>query len=518
MNKKILKVIFSSLLFSFALSNCGSVTNHTQERLKEIYYLATKQGFQGSYEEWLLTIKGETGDDGNIPTIEIGDNGNFIINGVDTGVYSKGDKGEVGPQANAIVSIEKTSTKGNIDVYTITYCDGSIFNFEVTNGKDGIDGKPGLPGINGAEGEPGKDGKVPEITIGENGNWFIDGVDTLINSGYGQSEKITLRLDLNGGNLKNYSLEYKLNKGDKLPRLPTPTKKGYYFFEWVTDFSINGKSAYEIDCVYGDLTLYAKYEKQVEHITYVIEGNFNYDTYVSYGEKYKLAIPYENKIPYKDFLAWSINGVEIPNEGIWTYDTYVVEALYKEKDYKIYCWPPNNTKPSIVLHAKFGDTINLPFIYENNKRLKGWHPLFPNTDVTVSDGFQVTINFPYNAIFCPNFVTEPTIDFDLTLKHVDGNAKYFFKDVPVSIAKKGFKVEPHNDFKNDFVCYTYNKSVVSDDKGYIDEKNMELILKENIKTIPLEIKTAKDISKGNLDSNVIKATDKEIVPAFKHSN
>ena len=70
---------------------------------------------------------------------------------------------------NSIVSIEKTNTIGLVDTYTITFTDGTTTTFTVTNGKDGIDG------ING---QPGKDGHTPVITIGENGNWYIDGVDT----------------------------------------------------------------------------------------------------------------------------------------------------------------------------------------------------------------------------------------------------------------------------------------------------------------------------------------------------
>lgn len=42
-----------------------------------------------------------------------------------------------------VVSLEKTSTTGLVDTYTITYSDGSTFNFEITNGKNGINGKDG---------------------------------------------------------------------------------------------------------------------------------------------------------------------------------------------------------------------------------------------------------------------------------------------------------------------------------------------------------------------------------------
>lgn len=50
------------------------------------------------------------------------------------------------------------------------------------NGKDGVngtngkDGKDGVNGTNGKDGKDGKDGSV--VTIGDNGNWFIDGKDT----------------------------------------------------------------------------------------------------------------------------------------------------------------------------------------------------------------------------------------------------------------------------------------------------------------------------------------------------
>ncbi len=37
----------------------------------------------------------------------------------------------------SIVSIQKTGTSGLTDTYTITYTDGSVYNFEITNGRDG---------------------------------------------------------------------------------------------------------------------------------------------------------------------------------------------------------------------------------------------------------------------------------------------------------------------------------------------------------------------------------------------
>ena len=43
-----------------------------------------------SYEEWLVSIKGEPGKDGHTPEITIGENGNWFVDGVDIGVSAQG--------------------------------------------------------------------------------------------------------------------------------------------------------------------------------------------------------------------------------------------------------------------------------------------------------------------------------------------------------------------------------------------------------------------------------------------
>ena len=45
-------------------------------------------------------------------------------------------------------------------------------------GEKGDTGEQGQPGEDGTDGKDGLDGHAPTITIGENGNWYIDGVDT----------------------------------------------------------------------------------------------------------------------------------------------------------------------------------------------------------------------------------------------------------------------------------------------------------------------------------------------------
>ena len=46
------------------------------------------------------------------------------------------------------------------------------------SGKTGPEGPQGIQGVPGKDGIDGEDGHTPVITIGENGNWYIDGVDT----------------------------------------------------------------------------------------------------------------------------------------------------------------------------------------------------------------------------------------------------------------------------------------------------------------------------------------------------
>lgn len=55
----------------------------------------------------------------------------------------QGPQGARGYTGNGIESIEKTSTVGLVDTYTVTYTDGDTYTFDVTNGRDGIDGVDG---------------------------------------------------------------------------------------------------------------------------------------------------------------------------------------------------------------------------------------------------------------------------------------------------------------------------------------------------------------------------------------
>ena len=81
--------------------------------------------------EWVASLVGQPG-----ATPVISENGNWWINGVDTGVKAQGEDGAPGV---GIVSIVKTDTQELTDTYTITFSNNTTFDFYVVNGTNGDD-------------------------------------------------------------------------------------------------------------------------------------------------------------------------------------------------------------------------------------------------------------------------------------------------------------------------------------------------------------------------------------------
>ena len=123
-------------------------------------------------------MNGQDGGEAATPTI--GENGNWYINGEDTGKPSrgedgapgadgqdgapgeKGDPGEPGADGEDGVSptVATSSIEGGTHV-VITDASGA-HEFDVMNGADGADGAPGAPGANGQDGAPGEKGDPGE--------------------------------------------------------------------------------------------------------------------------------------------------------------------------------------------------------------------------------------------------------------------------------------------------------------------------------------------------------------------
>ena len=107
------------LLYDDLLTLKSELCMLAQEGLKgdpgeSAYEIAVGNGFKGSEELWLSTLKGADG-----------------VNGKD------------GKDGRSVLSIEKTSSMGLIDTYTITYSDFTTSTFDVTNGASGGGGGGG---------------------------------------------------------------------------------------------------------------------------------------------------------------------------------------------------------------------------------------------------------------------------------------------------------------------------------------------------------------------------------------
>ena len=127
-------------------------------------------------------------------------------------------------------------------------------------GEQGIQGEQGQPGIDG------KDGHTPEVTIGQNGNWYVDGVDTGVSAKgekgeigqngksayelylkshpeYNKTEEEWLNELVSGTLVSNCNVTFNTDGGTTIQSqevkygstitMPSePTKKGYVFGGW----------------------------------------------------------------------------------------------------------------------------------------------------------------------------------------------------------------------------------------------------------------------------------------------
>ena len=160
------------------------------------------------------------GKDGKTPTITIGANNNWFVNGVDTGVKAKGEKGDTGSGFNTTRQYSSVSDMmadknpaNNSEIVVVVL--GDVGNFYmrlssyidpdgVTNGYLPIGSAQDISAIKGEPGKDGKDGLTPHIdsatkhwflgtkdtgvkaegkngitpSIGSNNHWFIGSTDT----------------------------------------------------------------------------------------------------------------------------------------------------------------------------------------------------------------------------------------------------------------------------------------------------------------------------------------------------
>ena len=173
--KKIFVIVMcmmTLLLCSCNLNTSGTKRNAVSDDQRyKIYRLASESGFNGTYEDWLESIQGDAIE------LKVDNNGNLLW---------------------------KYSQEGE-DKYRVLYDLSSLKGEDghspvITIGENGnwfIDGVDLNIKAKGEDGKDGQDGHTPSITIGANGNWYIDNVDTKVkakgeNGQDGHSPSITI--------------------------------------------------------------------------------------------------------------------------------------------------------------------------------------------------------------------------------------------------------------------------------------------------------------------------------------
>ena len=111
-----------------------------------------------AYEEWLEEIRGEQGiqgekgEDGRTPVINIGWNGNWFVDGVDTNVSALGKDGEDGKDGADGDSISGASVNEDGQLI-LTFTSGKTLIVGNVVGPAGKDGEKGKDGFDGKDGE-----------------------------------------------------------------------------------------------------------------------------------------------------------------------------------------------------------------------------------------------------------------------------------------------------------------------------------------------------------------------------
>ena len=259
----------TALALPMAACTPSTPMSDDEAQVRAIYEKAVEEGkFEGTYEEWLASIKGEKGD--------------------------KGDKGDTGAQGEKGEKGDKGDT-----------------------GAAGADGAKGDKGDKGDTGAAGADGKSayeiyceanPEYK-GTEEQWL----DDLVNGRLPNKTKHTVKFDSKGGTaIKDQTIVH----GEKVARPANPEKTGYTFTEWSYQEERWSFPGYVVT---EDMTLTAEYTANEYTVTFdtgkeaALPEGVNATMKVTYDTVVTLPTPV--KVGYT-FDGW-YNGETKVTNGAW---------------------------------------------------------------------------------------------------------------------------------------------------------------------------------------------------------
>ena len=385
--KKYLALMLLGAITSFSIYGCGNSNEEHNNDNKNInwaevvknvisiektdtngnvdtYTVTCENGYSFSFEvtnglNGEQGIQGEKGEDGHTPVITIGENGNWVIDGVDTGISAKGEKGDTGEKGED----------------GLTPFIGENGNWWIGETDTGVKAE-------------GTDGTSSRVEIGENGNWFIDGVDTgisaygedgadgtdglsayeiyikyhpeytgseeewindFVSGDLGNKEMCTIQFDLNGGTMDE-PLSIEVEKGTTLDNIPIPKKEGKEFYCWRTGFDLHSSKVSDTTVITKNLILTAMWD------------SYDYTFLDEDGE----AVATKTIYNYKDF-----DDIVTTNPGEKFTDKFGNQYAYVLYNYDVRTLNSDCTfKPDVVISYDDYDeytSVNLWEVYFNDK-------------------------------------------------------------------------------------------------------------------------------------------------------
>ena len=343
------------------LTACGNKVDNRDPQIVAVYnaYVANaneKGSTPLSYEEWLKSIKGEKGDkgdpgqngekgdkgdkgqdgkDGKTPVITIGSNGNWYVDGVDTGVLAKGQ-----------------------------------------DGKDGEKGDKGNPGKSAYEMFKERYGYE-----GTEEQWLYD----LVNGNLTLKETHTVTFDSNGG---SSVASQTIQDGKKASEPDIPVKQGYTFNGWYVKTTEWNFLAYVVT---DDVTLTAKWTANKYVVSFDANGgNSVADLTVTYNEPYTLPTPVKSGYT---FLEWDYNGNDFERNGTWTLTSNISLTAEWVISESVITFVTGNGETLSPLTVIYGSNYTLPKITKDGFILVGWF----NGETKYEDNALLTGNITLTA-------------------------------------------------------------------------------------------------------------------------
>ncbi len=336
------------LYFAFGM-NFTNNSLTTDERMYEIYSLAASSGFNGTYEEWLDSISGADGANGE--NIELRINGTIVqwkyVTELDSNwktLYSIADYSgvdglsalELWIVANKFVGTEAQATEAffdSLNVYGLWLAQGNkgseedfLNSLKGENGLDGVDVSYSVYLIYQSLGYTGDYNTWLDLYESSTSNPLPD-----FDFGFAK-EEYEVKFEISG--IIDSSLTQTIEEGKKVTSVDAPTKENYTFIGW---FVGEEQWVFSGFTVTEDITLVAKFELTEYTIGYDLNGGVNNSSNpntITYDDVVVLVDP--TKVGYT-FSGWTESNGELSqiNSNItltatWELATY--EITYKLND------------------------------------------------------------------------------------------------------------------------------------------------------------------------------------------